>query len=104
MAGEEGLQQSRVMLEVTMGRDHSSGWGQEAIQVLRGFLYLLLLSICLFCFVLFYSVSLQSMLPVNLPQKGSNLATPGSTVTGQGGNARLGHPQRKAKASSVTGG
>lgn len=102
-AGEEGLQQSRVMLRVTIGRDHSAGGGQEVMQVLRGFSHLLLLSICLFSFLLFHSVSLQSMLPVNLPQKGSNQATPGGAVSEQGGNARLGHPQRKAEGSSVKG-
>lgn len=71
MAGEEGLQQGRIMLRVTTGREHSSEQGQDAIQVLIDLLYLLLLSNSLFGFVSFSSVSLQSKLPVNLPQKGA---------------------------------
>lgn len=64
MAEKESLQQSRLMLEVTRGREHRSEHGQEVMQVLIKLLYLLLL----FHFPLF----------IFSP---SSLSNPDSTVT-----------------------
>lgn len=88
MAGEEGLQQSRLTLGVTTGREHSTDRGREVLQVLTDLFYLLPLSVC---FGLFSSVKSSVQAPCEF-----------ATVR-QGGKALQGHPQGKAKATSAKG-